>query len=226
MWQPAVPCQGALARLHINPSAWRGRTVKHDRAFLLGARDFCWMRAWSVTYLSYKFPPLRHTVHHCISENWGPPHFYTPFTKIGKSKAGLSRADVGCRHLCNLTNQKQSECVIPPYDSTACITHRKASALKISAEDTSAFRFSFPAAQQEGFCTPCRLHAMNWMCMGSQKALWALCWDQLNGFATELAWWPGWSRDRLHMWGEDSAGRWLLGGSWALVLAQSSSHTI
>lgn len=89
------------------------------------------------------FPPLRDTVHHRVSENWGWPNFYTPFRKTGKTKAREpSRADVRCRHLCNLTNQKESDCVILPCDSPARTTCRKANASKISAADTSAFHFS------------------------------------------------------------------------------------
>lgn len=81
-----------------------------------------------------------------------------PFTKTSKSKAGgLSRADVGCRHLCSLTNQKESDSVILPYDGTACITQRKASALKDSAADTSVFHFQQQNKKVSAFPADCVL---------------------------------------------------------------------
>lgn len=77
------------------------------------------------------FPPLRHTVHHYTSENGELPNFYTPLTKPGKLEAGgLSNTDMKRKHLCTLTKQQKSDCVILP------ITCRKATEPKILATDS------------------------------------------------------------------------------------------
>lgn len=131
------------------------------------------------------FPPLRHTVHHCISENWGRPNFYTSFIKMGKSKAGgLSSTDVRCRHLCGLTNQKESDCVIPLYDSTACITCRKANASKVSAADTSAFHFQQQNRKVSAFLPDCML----WTgCVWEARKLCEFC-ARLSSMVLPLSW--------------------------------------